>query len=183
MMGFRFRVAIYDMEREDARLAVENAFILIREIAERVDVSNPDSELSKVSKQAQSGEAQLSDELFHIIKRAMDVSRKSQGGLDITSGPLRWLWEDYSARGFTPPREETHAAVAQLGYKHVQLNEDAKTVSFDRKNIVLDLHDVIRGFICDDVSWFLKKEMNVKTGLVSVDGSCMYLIGQPGASP
>jgi len=178
-LGFRFRIGIYEMEPTDARIAAEAAFELIQDITERVDVTNASSEISRINREAPKGAVKLSDEFFHIIKRAMEVSEKSDGAFDITSGPLRWLWEDYAERGLSPSRDDTHAAVSKIGYRFVNLDEDEKTIRFTRKDVLIDLHDLIRGFICDDVAWFLRKEKNIRKGFISVDDNCFYLLGHP----
>jgi len=178
-LGSKYRVGIYGMEETDARLAVEAAFELIRDITRRVDVTQPDSEISLINKNAPNEEVQLSEEFYHIISRAMEVSRKSAGAFDITSGPLRWLWEDYAARGTSPSPDETRDIISRTGYQFVKLDPDRKTLTFTRKDVLIDLHDIIRGFICDDVAWFLRKEKNVRRGFISVDDNCFYLLGHP----
>ena len=185
-LGSTFRIGIYDMDKENARRATDAAFDLIYDIVARLDADNPDSELSSINGTAAQKTVDISPELASIVKRSLEIAEKSDGALDITAGPLRRLWEEGVEDGRGPPPEEIRKALRSVGYKFVELKETGRnkhTLHFTRAGVSLDLDGVIRGFICDDVAWFLRKKQNVKRGFVRVDNNITCFIRSKGDRP
>jgi thiamine biosynthesis lipoprotein len=177
LMGVKFHIGVYDREKTSARIAVTEAFRRIEMIDERVDPEKEGSEVSKINREAGARPVVMSQELHFIVSRAMEISKRSGGAFDITSGPLRRLWERYGAAGQVPPEEEISAAVALVGYKSVQIDDRKRTIRLTRKGACLDLHGIAVGFALDQAAYVLRSQ-GVLKGFVRTDDSC-HLIRPP----
>ena len=69
----------------------------------------PDSELSKVNREAFANPVKVSPELFEILQKSVEFSRLSNGAFDITVGPLVDLWHK-AGEANSMPDENTLAA-------------------------------------------------------------------------
>ena len=163
MMGVKFRIGIYAREDKKfdqpmARAAVEDAFRRIAEIEEHTSLAREDSEVSKINREAANRPVPLSEDLYFVIRRSLDVSERSFGAFDITSGPIRWLWETYGSQGEVPPPDKIQEARALVGYKDIELDSKKHTIHFKKKGMTIDLHDVVCGFALDQAAYVLKRQ-------------------------
>jgi len=185
LLGTKFRIGVYakdkKFERSLARSAVDDAFRRIEEIDDRVNLTKEESEVSKINRDAFSRPVRLSDDLYFVIKRAMEVSDRSSGAFDITSGPLRWLWETYGSQGEVPPSEKIVEARALVGYRDVEIDSGKHTIRLKRKGMVIDLHDIMRGFALDQAAYVLKRQ-GMTPGFIQAEDSC-YLLDHPEGLP
>jgi thiamine biosynthesis lipoprotein len=136
-------------DEETARRAVEAALAAIAE-AEKVASSwDPDSELSRLNRAAASGPTEVSPELFALVKLARETAAATDGYFDPTIAPVIAL---YGIKGGTPrwpDDDELAAAMANVGYANILLNEKAGTVAFARPGMVLDLSGIAKGWGVD----------------------------------
>jgi thiamine biosynthesis lipoprotein len=163
LLGVKFRIGIYarenkKFEKSMARSAVDDAFRRIAEIEEHTSLTREDSEVSKINREAFSRPVPLSEDLYFVVKRSLDVSERSSGAFDITSGPIRWLWETYGSQGEVPPAEKIQEARALVGYRDIVLDSKKLTIRFKKKGMTIDLHDVVCGFALDQAAWILKRQ-------------------------
>ena len=86
----------------------------------------PDSEWSEVNRRAADRPVKISPELFRLLAACLEYSRESEGAFDITVGPLMKVWGFYKGTGHLPHRAEVAAALAKVGYRHVQLDAAAR---------------------------------------------------------
>jgi FAD:protein FMN transferase len=104
--------------------------------------------------------------------------RESGGAFDITVGPLMKAWGFFRGGGRMPSEPELAAARAGVGYTHVILDPRARTVSFDRPGVELDLGGIAKGYAVDRVVVLLRRA-GVGAALVSAGGSTVYALGAP----
>jgi len=192
LLGVKFRIGIYakenkKFERTLAQSAVDDAFSRIAEIEEHTSLTRDDSDVSKINREASIRPVPLSEDLYFVIQRCLEVSDRSSGAFDITSGPIRWLWENYGSQGEVPPAEKIVEARALVGYRDVVLDSKKRTIRFKRKGMTIDLHDVICGFALDQAAWILKRQGMTPAFLQAGDRYLMldraegmpYVIGIP----
>jgi thiamine biosynthesis lipoprotein len=136
-------------DEETARRAVEAGLAAIAE-AEKVASSwDPDSELSRLNRAAAAGPTEASPELFGLVKLARETAAATDGYFDPTIAPVIAL---YGIKGGTPrwpDDDELAAAMANVGYAGIWLDETAGTVAFARPGMVLDLSGIAKGWGAD----------------------------------
>src|SRR5215470_11089528 len=87
-MGTTFSVVLYGSDPASMNEAIDAAF----EEAHRLDtlLSNyrPESEWSRINREAASHPVEVSLELFRILSDCIEYSRSTEGTFDVTVGPL-----------------------------------------------------------------------------------------------
>lgn len=177
-MGTTYTVVAYGADRYALEEAVDSAM----EEATRLDhlLSNyrPESEWSQVNQKAGSGAVEVSGELFALLQYCYDVSSKSDGAFDITVGPLMRVWGFYKGSGKIPHRAEIRTALERVGYRHMRLDSEQRTVRFDTRGVEIDPGGIGKGYAVDRMADILKRK-GITAGFISGGRSSMYAIGHP----
>jgi thiamine biosynthesis lipoprotein len=180
-MGTTYTIAAYGHDRFAVDSAMESAF----EEAARLDrmLSNyrPESEWSRVNRDAGRGPVAVSEELFDLIEQCLAYSRASDGAFDITVGPLMKIWGFYKQDGRIPHRAEIRQALGRIGWKNIQLDRTGRTVRF-LKPIEMDPGGIGKGYAVDRMIAILKKQ-GVDRALISAGRSSIYGLGAPPSEP
>ena len=87
-MGATYSVVLYDQDRNKMESAAEDAFSEARRLDALLSNYRPESELSKVNREAATHPVAVSQELFDLFAACAGYSRESEGAFDITVGPL-----------------------------------------------------------------------------------------------
>ena len=177
LFGRTFTVGVYGKDPTYARIAAQEAIRRMERIAEIADPANPESEISKINRDACERPLPLSEEMYSLLTRTLEVSDKSKGAYDPTAGPLRDLWRKYSESGEMPPADELGAARALVGRRYVEIDDGSRLIRIKKKGVTLDLRDVIAGFAADQAAWVLKSE-SVTSGYVRC-GDLWRLLAHP----
>jgi thiamine biosynthesis lipoprotein len=176
-MGTTYTIAVYGNDRFALDAAIDEAF----EEAQRIDslLSNyrPDSEWSRVNREAPQRAVQVSEELFRLLEKCVSYSRQSEGAFDITVGPLMKVWGFYKGTGRIPHRAEIRNAHARLGYRRIELNASARTVRFNAP-VEIDPGGIGKGYAVDRMADILRKN-GIQAGVISAGRSSIYGIGAP----
>jgi thiamine biosynthesis lipoprotein len=138
----------------------------------------PESPLSRVNREAGKGPVAVDPELFALIAESLRWSRESDGAFDVTVGPLMKAWGFFQDEGRVPSAGELAAAREAVGFRHVVLDEEARTVRFDRPGVELDLGGIGKGYALDRVVALLRAH-GVASALVNLGGSSVYGLGAP----
>jgi len=181
-MGSTYSVILYGEDRNKLEAASEAAFDEARRIDLLLSNYKPESEWSKVNREAGEHPVQVSKELFDLLTACINYSRKSEGTFDITVGPLMKVWGFYKGSGHLPQPGEVKQAMGQIGYQNIELDPSKQTVFLKKKGLNLDPGGVGKGYAVDRMVDILKKE-GVRSALVSGGGSSIYCLGNPPDEP
>src|SRR4051794_21032944 len=91
-MGVAARLVVYAPSETRAQSACEAAFNRFAELEQVMSDYRPSSELMQLCAKAGGPPVTVSRDLFDVLTRAQNFSRKSDGAFDITVGPLVQLW-------------------------------------------------------------------------------------------
>jgi thiamine biosynthesis lipoprotein len=180
-MGTTYTVAAYGTDRFAMDAAVEEAFEEVGRLNDLLSNYKPDSEWSKVNREAVSGPVRVSEELFALLERCVAYSRASDGAFDITVGPLMKLWGFYKGSGRVPHRSEIRTAQGRIGWQHIELDGQKRTVRFKRP-VEMDPGGIGKGYAVDRMIGILRKR-GITSGIVSAGRSSIYAIGAPPNEP
>lgn len=135
------------------------------EVLERLDaieaaltIYRPDSEVSKVNREAGERPVAVSISTFRLLQRALLWSDRTGGALDITAGPLIDAWGFTRRSGRKPTAGEIDAARRRVGYQQVQLDEATRSVRFTRPGMSINLGAVGKGDALDRLARQLKAD-------------------------
>jgi len=135
----------------------------------RMSTYREESELSRFNRYTGSESFEMSPETREVIRRALQISRDTEGAFDITVGPLVNAWgfgaEDRSSED---PDEATLAVIRErVGYTKVIL--DATGVRKTHPDVYCDLSAIAKGYAVDRVANALDT-MGVQDYMVEVGG-------------
>ena len=181
-MGTTFSVVVYGSDPAAMNEAVDTAF----EEAHRLDalLSNyrPESEWSRINREAAARPATTSPELLAFLSDCIDYSRASEGTFDVTVGPLMRAWGFFGGNRHVPSAEEIRQALELVGYQHVQLDVKKRTVRFDRPGVEIDPGGVGKGYAVDRMVAILRAR-GFRNALVAATGSSIFGLGNPPEEP
>jgi thiamine biosynthesis lipoprotein len=160
------------------RLGVKVAFDEIDRIDRLMSHYKPNSELSRVNREAANSPIEVEPELFDFIVECLHFSHESDGAFDITVGPLMKAWGFFRGEGRMPTDAELAEARSCVGFQHVILNRKEKSIFFDKAGVELDLGGIAKGYAVDRAIEVLKK-YGFSAALVSAGGSTISTFGTP----
>lgn len=143
-----------------------------------LSIGNPDSEIARLN---ESGTRQLSQDVYSLFSRAMELSRDTDGLFDATVYPLVKLWGFYSQDYHVPTEEERLAAMALIGSDRVSYDPASRTVTLAPGQSI-DLGAIGKGFASQRVAELMKKE-GVTSAMLSLGGNIQCLGSKPDGSP
>ena len=181
-MGATFSVILYGPDRDKLERASEDAFKEARRIDLLLSNYKPESEWSKVNREAADHPVAVSKELFELLAACVNYSRKSEGAFDITVGRLMKIWGFYKGTGHLPQPGEVAEAMGKIGYRNIVLEPERQTVYFTRTGLELDPGGVGKGYAVDRMAEVLKND-GIDAALISGGGSSIYCLGNPPDEP
>src|SRR2546427_1365677 len=122
-MGLPFRIVLYAADKPAAEGAARVAFDRIRQLNAILSDYEDDSELSRLSRTARSGEAvKVSDELWFVLQRAQKLAERTDGGFDVTVGPVGSLWRKASRAKKLPEAARLAQSLEAVGHQKMRLD-------------------------------------------------------------
>ena len=172
IMGTVVKVTLYDGGSQEI---LDKVFERIAEIENLVSINKEGTELNKLNENAGIKGVKVSDTSYEIIKRGLYYSELSNGGYDITIGPLVKLWSIGLPEAKVPTQEEIGKIIKNIDYSKVKINPDTKEVFLSEKGIMLDLGSIAKGYATDEIIKILTEE-DVKQAIVDIGGN-IYAMG------
>lgn len=177
-MGTGFSIVAYGEDRARLESAVAQGLEEARRLDEMLSNYKPNSEWSRMNRQAADRPFAASAELFQLLSACLEYSRESEGTFDISVGPLMKLWGFYKGSGHLPHRAEVRGAMSMVGYRNILLDASGQWVRFAKKGVELDPGGIGKGYAVDRMAQILKDNL-VQHALISGGGSSIYAIGAP----
>ena len=181
-MGSSFSVVLYGTDRTHLETAADRALDEVHRLDRMLSNYRPDSEWSRMNRDAANRPVRLSAELFDLLSACMKYSVESEGAFDITVGPLVRVWGFTGGEGLLPRPADVSAARVRVGYRHVRLDQASRTVRFERPGVELDPGGIGKGYAVDRAVDVLRGEQ-VHAALLSAAGSSIYAMGTPPDQP
>lgn len=167
IMGTAIRVELWHEDAVTARAAMAAVMDEMRRIDRLMSPYKPDSELSRINREAARRPLVISQEMFDLIQRSIEFSKLSDGAFDITFSSVGYLY-DYRA-GTRPTDEQIARALPGINYRHLRLNRAKRTLHFARDGVRIDLGGIAKGYAVDNGIALLNAR-GVKHALVTAGG-------------
>lgn len=179
-MGMPFRIAFYARSEPVANEAAAAAFDRIKQLDRTLSDYDPDSELSRLCQTAGGRRAvRVSDDLLAVLIASQDLASRSDGAFDVTVGPVVRLWRKARKARKMPPSDELEAALKLVGYRHLVINQEAKTAELCLPGMQLDLGGIAVGYACDEAMSVLRRH-GIASALVDGSGDIVVSHAPPG---
>jgi thiamine biosynthesis lipoprotein len=147
IMGTAVRVELWSSDARAGEAAIDAVTAEMHRIDRAMSPFKPDSELSRINRNAAAMSVPLSDEMFALVARALEFSRLSGGAFDISFASVGALY-DYRS-GTQPSDDALQRAREAIGHQHLELDTSARTLRFARPGMRIDLGGFAKGHAVD----------------------------------
>jgi len=155
IMGTAIGVELWSDEREAGEAAIGLVMDEMRRIDRAMSPHKADSELSRINRRAAAAPVPVSAEMARLLDRAEAFAELSEGAFDITYAAVGHLY-DYRER-IRPSAEALAQARAAIGWRHLLLDREARTVRFGRPGMRIDLGGFAKGHAVDNAAAILRR--------------------------
>jgi thiamine biosynthesis lipoprotein len=182
-MGTTFRIVLYAEDAATAKKAADAAFARVAELDNCMTDYKQTSELMQLCKKFATevgAPVKVSDDLFAVLAKGEELSKKSDGAFDVTVGPVVQLWRHARRTQELPDPKEFAAARAKVGYQKVKLDPAKKTVQLTTPGMQLDLGGIAKGYAADAALKLLKDKFGITSALIAASGDIACGNAPPG---
>ncbi len=154
-MGTYYSVKVAAVGLPDERLDAVRAMIEgeLEDVNAKMSTWIEDSELSRFNRHAATTPFEVSAATFEVVQAALELARLSGGAYDVTVGPLVDAWGFGAGTDrLELSDEEIQGLVASVGYDHLELDAEARTLRKRRPDLSCDLSSIAKGYAVDRVA-------------------------------
>ncbi len=179
-MGTTFKITVYAPDKATADRAMQAAFERIKSLDDTMTDYQPASELMQLCQKSGGNPVPVSEDLFNVLARAQETSRRSDGAFDVTVGPVVRLWRQARKTRQMPDPDQLAKARELVGYDKVRLDEKNRTVQLTRAGMLLDLGGIGKGFAAN-AALIVIRQHGITRALVAAGGD-IAVSGPPPAA-
>jgi FAD:protein FMN transferase len=155
-MATAFEVLLpHDSPPDQTELAMRSLDEVER-IERELSVYIPQSVISRLNRAAGSGWIQVGSDVIEVLKVAKEVHALTQGGFDVTAGPLVKAWGFMEREGRKPSAEEISDALSLVGSQYLEIDESRRTAQLLQANMQVNLGGIGKGYAIDKAAWVLR---------------------------
>jgi thiamine biosynthesis lipoprotein len=188
VMDTLVQVRVYADNAELGGKSLDAAFAEFTRIADLSDrfaarnLPNPEiSDVYRINHNAGIKPVQVSEDTLLMLEKSQSLAEMSNGGFDVTIGPLMDLWGFGQEQYHLPDADELQSAMALVAYKRLQINKQDKTVFLPEKGMSIDLGGIAKGYATDQAIKKLR-QMGIKSALINAGGNVYALGSKPDGS-
>ena len=134
-MGSRFDITVVAENEENANYYIDLAIVEISRIEKLISSWDVNSQTSEINRNAGIQPTRVDRELFDLIKRAVEISKLTDGSFDITYASMDRIWKFDGTMKILPSEEALKNSVANVGYENIILNEQNSTIFLKKKKM------------------------------------------------
>lgn len=145
-LGTAVTVTVLDTDPTEGRALVDSAFAEIEHLERLLSRYRKRSAVARLNRDGILRNAP--PELVHVVSRAHEYARLSNGAFDITVAPLLNLYTQRFREGLPEPSEaEVARAHALVGWRDLTI--DDKSVALARRGMAITLDGIAKGYVVD----------------------------------
>jgi thiamine biosynthesis lipoprotein len=151
----------------------------IDDLESQLTIYREDSEVSRINATAHLGPVPVERGLFDLLRRALHIGRETGGAYDVAAGALSLAWGFVKGPRKVPDPATLADARARSGLGRLILDEEARTVAFDRSGVVINLGSIGKGYAIDRAAGVIRDHWWPTPALVHGGQSSLYAVGSP----
>lgn len=171
-MGTSVSIAVFS--RKDAKL-LDEAFMIISDIEREISSKDSNSYISKINENAGISPVSVSEDVYQLIKRAVELAKATDGLFNPAIGALVSLWGITTDNPHVPTEEELSNTLSLISYNDIILDDNSKSVFLAKKGMSLDLGGIGKGYASDKLKEFFISN-GVDKAIINLGGN-VYAIG------
>lgn len=172
MMGTRVFVELWSENETRGRQVIEQAMSAMQAVDWMMNPMNPQSELSRVNREAFVTPVTVPEAMYRVLERALYYSRISDGAFDISFASIGRYY-DYRTRQ-APDQLTLETTLDAIDFRAIILSPANRSVAFSHKELQLDLGGIAKGFAVDQAIAVLIAA-GIEQAIVSAGGDSRIL--------
>lgn len=175
LLGTKVNVSIIAPNISKASQVFEDVFKEISRIESLMSPVKEGSDVKKINDTATYNPVPVSEETYNLIKKAYELSEKTNGAFDITFAAVGKLY-DFKKEPFVLPENKLlWRAISLVDYRYVQFNEFDYSVFLGKKGVTIGLGGIAKGYAINKAIEVIKK--NKITSAIVEAGGDIQVIG------
>jgi thiamine biosynthesis lipoprotein len=157
------------LDKEPLKLEIQSSLDKLNKL---MSTYLPNSELSLFNKQQSTQWLEVDQSLVKLVSTAAAISDLTQGGFDITVGPLVNLWgfgPGKTSENLVPDQAKLQQALSRVGYKDLAFREKPASLKKQRADLYVDLSSIAKGYGVDQIALLLESK-GIADYLVEIGG-------------
>ncbi|MFM2484884.1 FAD:protein FMN transferase [Celerinatantimonas yamalensis] len=114
----------------------------------------------------------VDQDLYELIKIGREHSLEPNSFLNIAIGPLIKLWRIGFEEARVPSQEEIRQVLGRLDPANIVLDDDQRSVFFDKEGLEIDLGAIAKGYFSDKIMDFFKEKQPV-SAMIDIGGNLL----------
>ena len=163
---------------KNAEKATDEAFSEIKRLDNLLNAFSDKSEISKINKNASNSFVTTTPEVYHLIKYATELSKKTDGAFDITLKPVSDLWGIGTENARVPHDTEIEEAIKKTGAEKLEFDDLSSSVRFKVQGMAIDLGGIAKGYAGSRASEILKLN-GIENALLDLGGNISAIGKRP----
>jgi FAD:protein FMN transferase len=181
-MGSRFEITAVHPDEKACQAAIDAAYAEIERIEEILSEWRESSPVSEINRKAGIEPVVAPKELINLVRRSVKVSQLTDGAFDITFHTVGRLWNFKSKTSPIPDAEAIRAALDDIGYRHIIIDDARSTVFIDRPGTRIGFGAIGKGYAANRAV-FVLREHGVSGGVVNAGGDLVVFGAQENGKP
>ncbi len=166
LFGGEANIILYTPLEEEAKEIIREAYSEALKLQKIFNFFDKESELSVLNSKRK---LQVSEELLHVIKKALEFSDLTKGKYDITLG-----------KSIRQRKNKQEVSKIKGSYKDIKIN--GNEITLENADVMIDLGSIAKGYITDKIAEFLKEKgleefIIDSRGDIVVSGNEPYALG------
>ena len=156
-MGSTLTLTAWTSDAAAARSAFDDVFAEFARLEKLMSTWIPESEVSRINREAGIRPAPVSDEVREVLSIARQISEWTGGKFDVTFGALSDLWKfDHDQDNVIPDMRDVRRRLPLVDYRAIQIDDAAGTVFVPRKGMSIHLGGIGKGYAVDRAATILR---------------------------
>ena len=181
LMGSDFEITVVAKTQLEADKQIAIAIGEISRIEALISSWKTTSETSNINKNAGASPVKVSEELFSLIQRALQISNLTDGAFDISYASMDKLWKYDGSMTQMPSKEAIKKSVAKVGYQDIIVDPKNSTVFLKNKGMKIGFGAIGKGYAADKAKKLLISN-GVSGGIINASGDINSWGSKPSGS-
>lgn len=160
----------------------EEIFKRLKAIEDSMSANKDGTQIAEINAQAGKTAVKVGADTFHVVQKALEYARRSEGALDPSIGPLVKLWDIGGDNARIPAKAEISQILPLIDYRKVEINPSALTVRLPAAGMKLDLGAIAKGYAADEIARILERH-KVRAAVVDLGGNVLVYGKKKDGSP
>lgn len=178
LMGSRFDITVVEKDSITAENRIDDAVAEIVRIEQLISDWKPDSQVSHVNRNAGIRPVVVDSEVFELTKRAIELSRLTNGAFDISFAALDKIWKFDGSMTDVPSPESIRKSIEKVGYHKIVLDSVASTIFLTLPGMKIGFGSIGKGYAADKARELLESK-RVPSGIINASGDMATWGKQP----